>query len=164
MTIVVGSGHRAAEWALSLAAGEVDTGDWGDATMIVGGTFPDIDELRARCGTQGIRFARLNKEMAPLASSTVAKQMARTLASSTVALTTGGMIVYECVAMGVPTVVYPQEQNLVGECAWFESRGCVVSLGHEGGCILLPTSRRRSRACSTTTTSSIAFRLRGAQR
>ncbi len=64
-----------------------------------------------------------------------AKEMARTLASSTVALTTGGMIVYECVAMGVPTVVYPQEQNLVGECAWFESRGCVVSLGHEGGCI-----------------------------
>ncbi len=39
VTIVVGSGHRAAEWALFLAAGEVDTGDWGDATMIVGVPF-----------------------------------------------------------------------------------------------------------------------------
>jgi spore coat polysaccharide biosynthesis predicted glycosyltransferase SpsG len=123
VTIVVGSGDRAAEWALWLTSGKLDMSGWGAVTMVTGAAFPRSDALRQRCTALGIA----------LRQSLSAMQMAEALAGATVALTTGGMIVYECVVTGVPAVIFPQEKNLVEECAWFDAQGCAVSLGHDGG-------------------------------
>jgi len=55
------------------------------------------------------------------------------LSQASVALITGGMIVYEALAVGVPAVVFPQIQNLIPEAKWFAQRGCIVDLGYENG-------------------------------
>ena len=37
------------------------------------------------------------------------------------------------VAVGVPTIVFPQEPDLVPEAEWFEQCGAIVNLGYDGG-------------------------------
>lgn len=121
LTIIVGSGQRAADWAMVLASGGAEF-SVDQVIMIVSGSFPAFAELQPRCAERSIT----------LRHGLTAAEMAAALAETTVALTTGGMIVYECVAAGVPAVVFPQEENLVEECAWLHEHGCVVSLGREG--------------------------------
>jgi UDP-2,4-diacetamido-2,4,6-trideoxy-beta-L-altropyranose hydrolase len=121
--IVVGSGERAREWSFALASGAIQWCRWGKTSMIVGTAFPKFRALMKACQGAGIM----------LRSGLSARDLAGLLARSSVALTTGGMIVYEALAVGAPTVVFPQIGNLVPEAEWFAAKTCVRNLGFDGG-------------------------------
>lgn len=123
VVIVVGSADRARDWALLLSSGVVDIRTWGQVTMIVGWAFPEMATLQQNCSSLGIS----------LASGLSGEKMATTLARASIALTTGGMIVYEALAVGVPAIVFPQIENLIPEANWFAQRGCIEDLGFAGG-------------------------------
>jgi spore coat polysaccharide biosynthesis predicted glycosyltransferase SpsG len=121
--MVVGSGECAARWAFFLASDAVDRAGWGRPRLVVGAAFPEPEALAAACTVAGIDL------MAGLGG----EDLAVALASAPVALITGGMIVYEALAVGVPAVVYPQLPNLCPEARWLAARGCLVDLGAGGG-------------------------------
>jgi spore coat polysaccharide biosynthesis predicted glycosyltransferase SpsG len=123
VTIVVGSGERAREWAHLLASGVIDMRRWGRVRMIVGRAFPDMPRLREECAGSGI----------VLQSGLSGREMAQAMAEASVVLMTGGMVVYEALAVGVPAVVFPQLDNLIPEARWFAARNCIVDLGFERG-------------------------------
>lgn len=121
--IVVGSGDRAARWALMIASDGVDMSGWGEVSMVVGAAFPVFDELDGQCGRTGIRLGR------GLSSN----ELAAALSKASAALITGGMIVYETLAVGTPAVVFPQIENLIPEARRFAAERCIIDLGYEGG-------------------------------
>lgn len=123
VTIVVGSANRARDWALHLVSGKYDVRRWGKVRMIVGRAFPDMAALAERCGRLGVA----------LQSGVSGEEMACAMASAQTVLITGGMVVYEALAVGVPAVVFPQIENLIPEARWFAQRGCIVDLGFDGG-------------------------------
>lgn len=123
VVIVVGSADRARDWALQLMSGKVDLSNWGKVRMIVGRAFPDMARLQHDCDALGVS----------LESGLSGERMAEALSQASVALITGGMIVYEALAVGVPAIVFPQIENLIPEAKWFAQRGCIVDLGYEGG-------------------------------
>ena len=123
LVIVVGSADRARDWALQLMSGTVDLSNWGKVRMIVGRAFPDMAKLQHDCDALGVF----------LESGISGECMAEALSQASVALITGGMIVYEALAVGVPAIVFPQIENLIPEARWFAQRGCIVDLGYEGG-------------------------------
>jgi len=121
--IVVGSGKHAREWSFALASGAIEWSRWGKTSMVVGAAFSEFTALTKSCQGAGINLSR----------GLSARDLAALLARSSLALTTGGMIVYEALAVGVPTVVFPQIGNLVPEANWFAAMGCVRNLGFDGG-------------------------------
>lgn len=123
VVIVVGSGDIACKWALHLVSGKLNLSSWGAVRMIVGRAFPEMNRLQHDCNALGVS----------LSSGLTGQQMANVLSQASVALITGGMIVYEALAVGVPAVVFPQIQNLILEAKWFAQRGCIVDLGYENG-------------------------------
>lgn len=123
VTIVVGSGDAARDWASWLVSGQLAMEGWGQVRMIVGAAFPDKSLLERACRERGVS----------LEYGLAGTQMARALADSTVALTTGGMVVYEAVAVGVPAVVFPQMANMIPEISWLARAGCLTDLGAGGG-------------------------------
>lgn len=128
VAIVAGSGPRAQEWLRLLTGPHIDRRGWGPTTVVVGTTCPGLDTLAAQCERIG----------AALRVGISADALAATMADARLALVTGGMTVYECLAVGVPTVVFPQLTNLVEEAAWFSERGCIENLGFDAG--LEPTA------------------------
>ena len=123
VVIVVGSADRARDWALQLMSGKLDLSNWGKVRMIVGRAFPDMARLQYDCDALGVF----------LESGLSGERMAEALSQASLALITGGMIVYEALAVGVPAIVFPQIENLIPEAQWFAERGCIVNLGYEGG-------------------------------
>lgn len=123
VVIVVGSADRASSWASLLASGMVDISKWGRVRMIVGRAFPNMSELEQSCSEFGIT----------LESGLSGEHMAVALSQASVVLITGGMVVYEAIAVGVPAVVFPQVENMIPEAEWFAERGCIVNLGYEDG-------------------------------
>ena len=126
LVIVIGSGERARDWAHLLLDG--DRAGWGPVTMIVGSAFPDRADFTASAARRGIE----------LRSGLDAASLASCLSQASLALITGGMVVYEALAVGVPAVVFPQLDNLVIEAEFLSTAGCIVDLGYEGG-MSLPT-------------------------
>jgi len=123
VAMVIGSGERAWNWAHVLTGPGLDRSGWGKLAMVVGAAFPDMDRLAEVCAAAGIT----------LHNGLDAADLARLLADAQVALITGGMIVYEALAVGVPTVVFPLVANMPPEIDWLKARGCVVDLGYDGG-------------------------------
>lgn len=117
---VIGSGERARRWAFSLAEALTVP---APLMMVVGAGFPDPEALSAICAARGIGLLHGLSGTA----------LAAALANARVALITGGMIVYEALAVGVPSVVFPQESNLLPEIAWFAARGSLVDMGYLDG-------------------------------
>ncbi len=121
LVVVVGGGERAAEWARWLAS----QAPWPDmpVTLVVGAAFPGLPELAESLasGQIALRVGIPGEALAGL------------LAQASLALTTGGMIVYECLALGTPLVFFPQLQDLLPEAEWFAARGVGLSLGYAGG-------------------------------
>ena len=117
--ILIGSGDRARDWALQLHVPR----SWGAVRMIVGQAFPDMASLKARCAMQDVT----------LESGVSGGAMAQAMANARIVLMTGGMVVYEALAVGVPAVMFPQISDLIPEARWFAQRGCIIDLGHDGG-------------------------------
>ena len=113
LAIVLGSGEAAFRWAHHLAGLRFPL----PVTLVVGAAFPDFTApsdwvMRRAVG---------------------AEALAELLAGSRAALMTGGMVIYEAQAVGVPSLVCPLLDNMVAEVAWFAERGAVVDLGPKGG-------------------------------
>jgi len=121
--MVVGSGEGAARWAFFLVSSAIDRTGWGRPRLVVGAAFPERSVLAAACAAAGVE----------LLVGLGAADLAALLASASVALITGGMIVLEALAVGVPAVVYPQVANLGPEARWLAARGGIIDLGAEGG-------------------------------
>lgn len=118
---VIGSGERARDWAHLLL--DADRAGWGPTTLIVGNAFPDRAGFAAAAVKRGIEVRH----------GLDAASMASCLARSMVALITGGMVVYEALAVGVPAVVFPQLDNMLVETEFLSGAGCIVDLGFQGG-------------------------------
>ena len=123
LTIVIGSGERAKQWAYKLVQGPMCWELFDTINMIVGNAFPEIEVLKNVARSKKVVFQQ----------GITARELAAQLSNSSVALITGGMILYEAMAVGVPTIVFPQETNLLKEAQWFEDAECVINLGYTGG-------------------------------
>tara|TARA_B100000676_G_C17970659_1_gene783081 strand:- start:140 stop:1141 length:1002 start_codon:yes stop_codon:yes gene_type:complete len=123
LTIVAGGGNRAADWVHELVDDAPELKTLGSINLVVGQAFPEFEKLTSRTEGSSIKLCK----------GISATDMAALLSSSSVALVTGGMIVYEALAVGVPTIVFPQEMNLVKEAEWFAQKNCICNLGYEGG-------------------------------
>jgi spore coat polysaccharide biosynthesis predicted glycosyltransferase SpsG len=121
--IVIGSGARAVAWAEFLTSGDIDLASLGAVGIVVGQAYAKPSSLKARCAGRGITFYQ----------GLPAKRLTQFLASSQVALVTGGMIVYESLAAGTPTIVFPLLPDMEAEAGWFAAHGCAINLGPEGG-------------------------------
>lgn len=121
LVIVIGSGERARDWAHLLLDG--DRAGWGPLTMIVGNAFPSRADFTASAARRGIEVR----------SGLDAARLAACLSRAALSLITGGMVVYEAMAVGVPAVVFPQLDNLVVEAEFLAAAGCIADLGPEGG-------------------------------
>jgi spore coat polysaccharide biosynthesis predicted glycosyltransferase SpsG len=138
VVIVVGSGMRARDWSFMLTSTAMDRTAWGSVTMIVGRAFPDVPMLARRCADAGIA----------LETGLSADALAAHLAGHATALVTGGMAVYEALATGTPTVVFPLLENMVPEAAWLAQRGCIQNLGLDDGMTPAAVSAAVSRLLS----------------
>lgn len=123
VTIVIGSGDRAKEWAFRLLSGDIDFQQWGNVRLVVGHAFPEVKAVQSKAANARVLVFR----------GIPSEDLSLLLASSDAVLCTGGGIVYESLAVGVPTVVFPQIDNLISEAEWFAERGCVINLGYEKG-------------------------------
>lgn len=121
VVVIVGSGERATEWAWRLL--DIDRSGWGRTSMIVGGAFPDREEFASQAAARQIGFHH----------GLSGDELANRLSEATLTLITGGMVVYEAMAVGVPSVVFPQLRNLVVEAEFLSGLGCIEDLGFEGG-------------------------------
>jgi spore coat polysaccharide biosynthesis predicted glycosyltransferase SpsG len=135
VTIIVGGGERALEWSRRLFSGELDFSAWGAVTACFGRAFPAFPELAERAAARGVTA----RQGLP------AGELAAMLAASSAALITGGMVLYEAMAVGVPTLVFPQLHNLEAEAAWFAGHGCALDLGFDGGMDLERVAAEMSR-------------------
>lgn len=122
IAVVIGSGEAANVWAFELMKSWPD--EWSSqAQFVVGGGFVDFEALDRLAKSRQISLQRGLK----------GAELATLLAHSRMALTTGGMIAYEVIALGVPALIYPQIDNLVDEIAWFAKRGACLDLGFDSG-------------------------------
>lgn len=125
LVCVIGSGDRACDWALKLTAAEgpLTVLEGGRKTMIVGASFPQAQLLSEQCVQNNIELHQGLDQLS----------LANIMSAHSVGLITGGMIVYEALAAGLPVIVFPQEKNLPPEAQFFGEHGAIVDLGYEGG-------------------------------
>jgi len=121
ITVVIGSGEAARDWAFGLMQ------DWPQALMkrahfVVGAGFDRFEALQSLAQSRHITLKR----------GLDAACLVNLLCKSRLALTTGGMIAYEVIALNVPALINPQIDNLIDEIAWFSERGACIDLGFEG--------------------------------
>ena len=120
---ICGGGDRAADWAMQLAEHGPALAKPHPFIMIVGSSFPDFEGLKRMTVLNG----GIAKQGLPV------HQIASHLARAPAAIMTGGMVVYEALAAGVPSIVFPQLENLIPEIDWFADRGALINLGFENG-------------------------------
>jgi spore coat polysaccharide biosynthesis predicted glycosyltransferase SpsG len=120
LLVVIGSGERAYEWARRLAHGGLDGLPVASIDIVIGAGFPDPETLGRN------EIVTVNRNLP-------AERLAALMAKASVGLMTGGMVVYEALAVGLPVVAFPQVSNLVPEMAWFAARGSISDLGYDGG-------------------------------
>ena len=120
---ICGGGDRAADWAMQLAEHGPALAKPHPFIMIVGSSFPDFEGLKRMTVLNG----GIAKQGLPV------HQIASHLARAPAAIMTGGMVVYEALAAGGPSIVFPQLENLIPEIDWFAERGALINLGFENG-------------------------------
>lgn len=120
LLVVIGSGERAHDWAHKLADGGFDGLPVAAIDIVVGAAFPDPRSLK-------------RSEIVTVHQNLPAERLAELMAEASVGLMTGGMVVYEALAVGLPVAAFPQVANLVPEIAWFAARGSVSDLGYDDG-------------------------------
>ena len=122
LLIVVGSDQRAFDW-LDFLLAHFDGAAWDETTIVTGRAHPDPHRISSICSQRQIRHRHA------ISSEALAKETHRAKA----ALTTGGMIVYETLAAGLPVAAFPQINNLEAEMAHFAAQGAIIDLGHQNG-------------------------------
>ncbi len=122
---VIGSGDRACAWAIALTDpdGPLSALETVQRTMIVGAAFPQIAQLEKNCNDCNINLHQGLDQPA----------MAKMLSQHSLGLITGGMIVYESLAAGLPVIVFPQEKNLPPEAHFFSQQNSIIDLEYDGG-------------------------------
>jgi spore coat polysaccharide biosynthesis predicted glycosyltransferase SpsG len=121
LLIVIGSGERAYNWAHRLADGGLDGLPVAAVDIVVGAAFADPENLKCR------------DPVVTIHQNVPAAALAELMANASVGLMTGGMVVYEALAVGLPVVAFPLIANMVPEIAWFAARGSISDLGYDGG-------------------------------
>jgi UDP-2,4-diacetamido-2,4,6-trideoxy-beta-L-altropyranose hydrolase len=118
LTIVAGSGIKASEWVAS--------------------TFQQLENFTINhrvaliVGRQFIfpsNFQELIKDV-DFYQSLDAQVLAQKLQQSHLVLVTGGMIMYEAIALGVPILVYPNVENQLDEISFFVENNVTENLMH----------------------------------
>lgn len=61
------------------------------------------------------------------------QQLAELLSNHTLAVTTGGMIIYEAMAVGVPLLAFAQVKSCLPEVSFLGKNGSLIDLGEDGG-------------------------------
>lgn len=120
---ICGGGDRATDWAMKLAEEGPALTKPHPFIIIVGSSFPDFEDLKRMTVLNG----GIAKQGVPV------HQIASHLARAPAAIMTGGMVVYEALAAGVPSIVFPQLENLIPEIKYFAEEGAVIDLGFETG-------------------------------
>lgn len=121
--IVIGSGNRSTNWGDFLTTNGTILTQMGTVGIVVGVAHPEPEVLAKACAMHGISFYQALSEV----------DLAKFLASSEIALVTGGMVVYESLATGTPTIIFPILPNMIAEADWFAEKGCAVNLGPNDG-------------------------------
>lgn len=122
LLIVIGSGQRAFDW-LDFVLENFNGLAWDETIIVTGNAHPNPYRISSICSQRQIRHYHA------ISSEELAKIMHR----ATAALTTGGMIVYEALAAGLPVAAFPQIDNLEAEMTYFEAQGAIIDLGYAGG-------------------------------
>lgn len=122
LLIVIGSGQRAFDW-LDFLLDHFNGAEWDETTIVTGRTHPNPYRISSICSQRKIRHRHA------IASEALAQEAHRAKA----ALTTGGMIVYEALAAGLPVAAFPQIDNLEAEMAYFAAQGAIIDLGRQNG-------------------------------
>lgn len=120
LLIVIGSGERAHNWAHRLVDSGLDGLPVAAVDIVVGAAFADLENLKCR-------------DPVTIHQKLPAAALAELMANASVGLMTGGMVVYEALAVGLPVVAFPLIANMVPEIAWFAARGSISDLGYDGG-------------------------------
>ncbi len=122
LLLAAGSGGNAARWLIGVL--EVASGISGQPSIdvVVGASFAEHDRLRILC-EEGGHWLGCN-----LSGSALANR----LATASVAVVTGGMIVPEVLALGTPCVAFPNERDLVEEIAWLDELDALCGLDPRG--------------------------------
>lgn len=108
--IIAGSGQKARDWVYEMTQ---LFGEW-NIVIVVGAQF-------AGGGDFGKHQVFQNLGAEPLTS---------LMRQSKIALVTGGMILYECLAAGIPTVAYPSVGNMVPEIDRLEDLGIIDNIAN----------------------------------
>lgn len=108
--IIAGSGQKARDWVYEMTQ---LFGEWNIA-IVVGAQFAGGGDF----GNHPV-FQNLTAE--PLTS---------LMRQSKIALVTGGMILYECLAAGIPVVAFPSVANMVPEIDRLEDLGIIDNIGN----------------------------------
>lgn len=108
IVVILGSGPEAAhfgyEWAQILGANHLDL----TFDFVIGGGFFDTEALRAKLSPR----MKLHQALSPEALTAL-------LSKARLCITTGGMIAYEVITMGVPALIMPQLEDLRDEIGFF---------------------------------------------
>jgi len=117
LVIILGSGPEASqfgcEWAERLSELSID---W-QLHFIIGAGFHNQDALKRALPLK----AHLHQALSP-------DEMIALLSQSRLCITTGGMIAYEVITMGVPALIMPQLDDLKAEIDYFADKGGCVDL------------------------------------
>lgn len=116
LTIVAGSGIKASEWVTETLQQLKNFKIYSKIALIVGAQFvfpPNFEKLLIN-----VDFYQ----------SLEAKTLAHKLQQSRFALVTGGMIMYEAIALGVPIFVYPNVDNQLHEIDFFVKNNVTENL------------------------------------
>lgn len=122
LLIVIGSGNESVRW-LDFLLDSKPFMNWPHVTVITGRAHPYPKKIENVCSRVHLQHCHA------LPSS----ELANYGHSATAALITGGMIVYEFLAAGLPSVVFPQLDNLEKEMSFFSMHNAVINLGPEQG-------------------------------
>lgn len=106
--IIAGSGQKARDWVTEMTA---LFGEWNIA-VVVGAQFEGAAD-----------FGHL-----PFFQNLGAEPLTTLMRQSKMALVTGGMVLYECLAAGVPTVAFPSMEDMLPEISRLEDLGIVDNI------------------------------------
>ncbi len=122
LLIVIGSGDHSYKW-LDFLLETKPFIKWQNIIIVTGSAHPYPVKVTEACNRLGLQHCHAISSL----------ELSQYAHKSTAALTTGGMIVYEALAAGLPLISFPQIDNLINELKFFSDQGALINLGTEYG-------------------------------